>query len=143
MKAWRLGGVGALVLGVALLVHPAEGFAETGYWQGVAVKIETALHDALTRYQEGDAEAARRALTRAYFGVFEGSKMEAALRMEQGAKHTYGVERQFGVLRKAIKGGADAEELRRAVEALAATLRDDATALDRARIAPEVFKTGE
>ncbi len=130
-------------LGCATVMPPVSAATESNHWQGVAIEIAAALDTAMAGYAQGDAEAARRAVTRAYFGVFEGSKMEAAMRTERGAKQTYLVERQFGVLRKAIKNGIGVEELQRTVDALTKALHEAAKDLDRARIAPEVFVTGE
>lgn len=72
------------------------------HWSGVAQRIVGHLDQAQQSYRKGDAKAARHAVISAYFGAFEDSKMEAAMRMQLGAKYTWKVEKRFGALRKAI-----------------------------------------
>ncbi len=137
--------LGVLVWGTLLAstLKAETALASGGYWQGVASQVNAELHQALILYQGGDAEGARRQVTQAYFGAFEGSKMEAAMRIEQGAKYTYLVERQFGALRKAIKQGVGIDEVQGDIEGLMASLVRDAKVLDAAQIPPEVFQTGQ
>ncbi|GAB4355776.1 MAG: hypothetical protein Kow006_22430 [Gammaproteobacteria bacterium] len=125
------------------LLWSAGAGADQGYWVGVAGEIESTLGQALARYRDHDSNAAKRLITKAYFGLFEGRKMEAAMRMEQGARHTFKVERRFGELRKAIKRGEAPGQLSERIDELVDRLREDAAALDRAGITPEVFRTGQ
>lgn len=132
----------ALAMAFSLAIAPIIATA-AGYWQGVANEVASHLQQVVSRYRDGDTEGARRAVTEAYFGVFEGRKLEAAMRMEQGARHTYRIERRFGDLRKAVKRGEVATVLAGNVQALIVQLKADAEALDTAGIKPEVFQTGE
>lgn len=128
------------VIGFVVLEMPAA--ASGQYWLEVSTEIGKSLQLALDRYRDGDKKAAKREVTKAYFSVFEGKKMEAAMRMEQGAKYTYRVERQFGALRKAINREASHAEFQQGIETLIDRLQQDAAQLDRAGIPPEVFQTG-
>ncbi|MDC9720554.1 MAG: hypothetical protein PSN46_07505 [Gammaproteobacteria bacterium] len=101
------------------------------------------LKDVQQAYQLGDIKAAQNSIIKGYFGVFEGKKMEAAMRMEIGAKHTYGVERMFGQLRKLTKKEDSAAEIARMITAMTQVLVDDASILDKAGIPPEVFRVNQ
>jgi len=117
--------------------------ADDSYWSGIAGKIVGHVDRAESLYADGDPKGARRAVIEAYFGVFEETKMEAAMRIELGAKHTYQVERLFGALRKAIKKGVGQVELAENATALREAIVRDALLLDSAGITPEVFRVNE
>ncbi len=132
----------AIAGGVLLAGLPVRA-ADVPVWQPLAIQIARITDDVETKYAAGDAKAARRLVIEAYFGIFEDRKMEAAMRMTLGAKHTYKVEKLFGNLRKAIKKGED----NATIKALAQSIRDavmrDALALDAADIPAEVFKVNQ
>jgi fumarate hydratase class II/high-affinity iron transporter len=69
--------------------------------------------------------------------------MEAAMRMELGAKHTYRVERLFGDLRKSIRSGGNGGQVSAIAESVRVAMRRDAALLDRAGIPLEVFKVNQ
>lgn len=114
--------------------------AETSTWSQVSEEVVAHINEAESLYREGKPTEAGHAVIQAYFGVFEDRKMEAAMRLELGAKHTYEVEQQFGALRKAIRREADEQT----VQALAQGIRDsvvrDARVLDEANIPMHVFE---
>ncbi len=128
-----------LLIGVQTLVQadPAT------YWSEVAGRINAQIDRAEQAYANGDTKTARRAVIAAYFGEFEGSKMEAAMRMEIGAKPTWRSERQFGQLRKAIKNGANQEEIATITTAIRHSMKEGAAQLDKAGITPEVFEVNQ
>lgn len=131
-----------LLLGLLLLSFP--GWAgESAGWKSVAEAVVEHIDAAEQSYLAGDAKQAKRAVVSAYFGVFEDRKMEAAMRMELGAKHTYQVERQFGDLRKAIQKEAAGDEVSAIAESIRVAMRRDAEQLDRAGIPLEVFKVNQ
>lgn len=109
-------------------------------WQPVAERVITHLEAAEAAYHASQPDKARREISQGYFGVFETEKMEAAMRTRLGAKHTYGVERQFGELRKAIQQGAEESVIAEQVAKLSADLRRDAGALDKAGVPAGVFE---
>lgn len=126
---------------LCLLVLCSSGAAAgASTWSQVAAEIVTHINTAASLYGEGRPKEAGQAVTRAYFGVFEDRKMEAAMRIELGAEHTYEVEQQFGALRKAIRAQADQQTIRKLAQAIEASVRRDARALDQANIPMEVFK---
>ena len=98
------------------------------------------INNAELLYREGKPTEAGQAVTQAYFGVFEDKKMEAAMRIELGAKHTYQVEKQFGALRKAIRREADAKTIQQLAQGIRESVVNDARTLDQANIPMEVFE---
>jgi len=127
-----------------LLLTPATAVqAKQTYWTGVAGQVNEALDQAEALYRNGDAKAAIKAVLHAYFGVFESTKMEAAMRTEVGAKHTFKVERRFGGIRKAIKKGQTPDEVKALTEELKGLLLADGGKLDAAGISKDVFKVNQ
>ncbi len=109
-------------------------------WRPLGEKIVQLIDEAQSRYKAGDAKTARRAVTKAYFGLFEDRKMEAAMRTAIGAKHTYQVEKRFGDLRKAIKNAESIETIDAIAQSIRESIRRDAKVLDKAGVPAEVFK---
>lgn len=130
----------ALLL-LALLSQGVAQAAET-YWQGVAKTVSAAIENVVAKYRAGDAKAARTALTEAYFGAFEDSKMEAAIRKEIGQERAIEVEGLFGDLRSAIKAG-DGAEVGRIAAMLHGALAADGQALDAAHVPPDVYAVNQ
>ena len=124
-----------LVLGMAAALKAS---AETFSWTAVAEETIAALNEASSHHAEGDIARSKRAITRAYFGVFEEQKMEAALRKMLGESHTFMVERQFSTLRRNV-ATATPEEFSRTVATLAEQLRADAQQLDTLGVPREVY----
>lgn len=112
---------------------------DSGHWQQVASQIEASITEAEQRYAAGKVKEARGTVVQAYLSQFEDSKMEAAMRMELGAKHTWRVEKSFGQLRKATKNGASAKEVGTLAEAIGANIAANAKKLDAAGITAQVF----
>ncbi|OUR82913.1 hypothetical protein A9Q82_05495 [Cycloclasticus sp. 46_120_T64] len=112
-------------------------------WAPVAEQIILHIESAESHYQAGDLLTAKQFIIKAYFGVFEDRKMEAAMRQELGSKHTYQVERLFGNLRKAMTRGADAAEVTAIVESIRTEMRDGAIKLDQAGIPLNVFRVNQ
>lgn len=125
----------ATVAGLA--VSPAAG-AEPFSWTTVAEETIAALEEASQHKEAGDVTACKRAIVRAYFGIFEEQKMEAALSKMLGQSHTFMVERQFSTLRRNAATAAPAE-FSGIVAALAEQLRADAERLDALGVPQEVY----
>ena len=124
--------------------NPGSGaLAEPDTWSRVAGEIVTHINMAESMYREGKPTEAGHEVIEAYFGVFEDRKMEAAMRIELGAKHTYEVEQQFGALRKAIRSGADQQTVESLARGIRAAVVHDARALDEAAVPMDVFGTGQ
>lgn len=133
--------VPAIALVVVGLCFPALA-ADKAHWSKLAQAISTEVTKAEKLALDGKPDEAKKAVTQAYFGLFESEKMEAALRKEAGSKPAYEREKQFGDLRKLINAGQPAD-----IKQMATALRDglaaDGALLDKAGIAPEVFKVNE
>jgi len=133
--------LGAALAALALLLAaavPLQAGAETFSWMAVAEEAIAELSNASQHHAEGDAAQSKRAITQAYFGVFEGKKMEAAMRKMLGESHTFMVERQFRKLRRSLLT-AGPREFEQAVAALAEQLRADAKQLDALGVPQEVY----
>jgi fumarate hydratase class II/high-affinity iron transporter len=109
-------------------------------WVSLAEAIAVHLENASALYANNQDKEAKREIIKAYFGVFEDKKMEAAMRMELGAKYTYKVERRFGDLRKVIKNNLPIDKFNQQMQDLIVIMREDAVKLDEAGIPMEVFK---
>ena len=114
--------------------------ATTPGWKGVAEEVVAHIDAAETAYRAGDQKQANRSIISAYFGVFEDRKMEAAMRLELGAKHTYLVEKQFANMRKAIRKDAGEASVAAIAQSIREAMRRDAARLDEAGIPLDVFK---
>ncbi len=125
----------ALMLGMAA---SPEARAEEFSWAAVAEATIAALNEASQHHAEGEIAQSKRAITRAYFGVFEEQKMEAALRKMLGESHTFMVERQFSTLRRNV-ATATPEDFSRTVATLSEQLRADAQELDALGVPQEVY----
>jgi len=139
MFTWRYFAIRCGVLCFVVSCGNASASETTG-WSQVAEAIVTRITTAETLYQGGKPTEAGHAVVEAYFGVFEDKKMEAAMRIELGAKHTYQVEQQFGALRKAIRQQADMATIQALAQGIRESVVRDARALDEANIPMEVFK---
>ncbi len=135
--------VSGLIFGSIMLASVSARAEPQRVWQPLGEQIVRVLDEAQARYEAGDATAARRAVSQAYFALFESRKMEAAMRTTIGAKHTYEVEQKFGDLRKAIKSGAAADRIGAIAKDLQTSIRRDAKVLDEAGVPEEVFKVNQ
>jgi hypothetical protein len=113
--------------------------SDPNYWSSLAKNISELIEKSEQQYKQGDIAQAKRTVVQAYFGVFEDKKMEAAMRMELGAKYTYKVEKKFGTMRKLMSKKAPANEVIQLSEDIQNTIQKDALKLDSAGIPPEVF----
>ena len=129
-----------LIAGAVLIMSASAWSQSNPVWRPLAEEIVQIIDEAETSYKAGNAEAARRGVVKAYFGVFESRKMEAAMRITLGAKHTYLVEKRFGELRKAIKNGESADAISAIAEGIRVAVRRDAKVLDEAGVPAEVFE---
>ncbi|HSV28928.1 MAG TPA: hypothetical protein VLL76_05200, partial [Candidatus Omnitrophota bacterium] len=118
-----------LALALLLPLAGAARAAESAHWAKVAADIGAVIAQAEAQAVAGNPDEAKKTVTQAYFGVFESSKMEAAIRKEIGAKPAYEREKLFADLRKAITKG-DSAVIRQIAAALRTGLAEDGKALD-------------
>lgn len=138
---WRSAGGHLAVVMLALLltsVIPPRAYSEDFSWMSIAEEAVATLKEAALHQAAGDAPQGKRAITRAYFEVFEGKKMEAAIRKMLGESHAFMVERQFGKLRRSLTS-APPDEFGQTVSDLAGQLRADAKQLDALGVPQEVY----
>jgi len=128
-----------------LLAMAAAGWAQAAAenWTPVAGQVIEQLDRALDSYQSGNAEKARRAVIQAYFGPFEGEKMEAAIRSHLGIEPAFMLERRFGAIRKDIEAGASVSEVESAINALKQALKEHAGQLNDAGVSRSVYEVNQ
>lgn len=126
-----------------LLLFSISGIASAGNWMAVAEAVIEQVDASEQAYRAGDVKGARQAVVGAYFGVFEERKMEAAMRMQLGAKHTYQVERLFGSLRKAVKQPDAGIQVAEVAAEIRQAMRRDAALLDEAGIPLTVYRVNQ
>lgn len=124
---------------VTVLLVLFQGVSLAGGWADMAEEVVVRIDEAESLYLSGDAKGAGRSVVEAYFGIFEDKKMEAAIRTTLGSKHAWKVERLFGKMRKLIKKGASAEELKAAAVKVREAVRRDSLVLDEKEIPLAVF----
>lgn len=130
------------MLAVLLAVTgPARAAGQT-HWSQVAASIAADIAKAEALALAGQTDDAKKAVTAAYFGGFETSKMEAALRKEIGSKHAFAREKQFGDLRKLVAKGSP-DEIKLLAAELRSGLAEDGKALDAAKVSPDVFAVNQ
>src|SRR5680860_764422 len=128
---------------VLLVCMPGLAQAAEEDWLSVAELVNQKLDSALTHYQAGDEQTARRDIIQAYFGPFEGEKMEAAIRSQLGVEPAFMLERQFSSLRKAIKAGKPVATVQKGVEELNQALNEHALLLNEAGVPRSVFQVNQ
>ena len=119
-----------------LLLIPSPSMGKENPWLPVTERISKVLDDVSSAYEKGKIRDAKSYLTDAYFGIFEATGMEGAIRTGISARRAYEVESMFGDIRKAINRKAPASEVKDLVEDLKRALREDAERLYRFGILP-------
>jgi len=132
-----------LAILVLLLTNSTSAADNSEYWSSLANEISVLISKAEQHYKQGEQSEAKRTVVKAYFGVFEDKKMEAAMRVELGASYTYKVEKKFGTMRKLISKKAPYVEIKTLAEHIVKTINSDAKKLDKAGIPPEVFAVNQ
>lgn len=119
-----------LTLMLALSAAAAE-----GYWQAAAGSVAEMVSQAEAAALAGDGDGAKRRINEAYFGRFEESSLEIAIRREISIRRAAEIEKMFADMRKAVTARDNAAVARVAAE-LRAAVAKDAKALDDAKVTP-------
>jgi|GEM_PF-1269521 len=138
LTLWVAGVVCVLALSLPSGVRADDAASAAGYWRGVAAEVSAVFDDMIEAVRRGDDKAAKRSQTRAYFGVFEERKMEAAIRKTFGQARAYEIESGFSQVRRLI-GKGSAEDIQDALDALVGLIEHDAVALDQAEVSKDVY----
>ncbi|MDA8212692.1 MAG: FTR1 family iron permease [Clostridia bacterium] len=113
-----------------MLLLLSGGIASAGEsWHPVVNQIETVLEQAVEAYEQGKVEEAKNLVNEAYFGPFEGSQMEKAVKFKISGQRVAELEEEFRLIRKLMTTGASQEEVEKAAKGLVAKLREDAATL--------------
>jgi high-affinity iron transporter len=100
-------------------------------WNSVVNEIEAALSRGSDAYAEGRAEDARASISDAYFNLFEGKGMEAAIGSHISSARVSELESMFGAIRGAIKANAPASDIKERINLLVKALREDVEKLPK------------
>ncbi|OEJ68080.1 hypothetical protein BEN30_07425 [Magnetovibrio blakemorei] len=138
LTLWVAGVVCVLALSLPSGVRADTVSSEAGYWRGVATEVSAVFDEMIEAVRRGDDKAAKRSQTRAYFGVFEDRKMEAAIRKTFGQARAYEIESGFSQVRRLI-GKGSTDEIQDARDALVGLIEHDAVALDQAGVSKDVY----
>lgn len=113
---------------IILLLSPGVGGAGES-WHPVVDQIEGLLEQAMAAYDQGKVDEAKNLVNEAYFGPFEGSQMEKAVKFKISGQRVAELEEEFRTIRKLMTAGASPEQVKKAAQELVTNLRADATAL--------------
>lgn len=130
------------LIAAPLLTAPMTAQAAGGHWQTKAEDVGKAVTAAETTFLKGDVDGAKRAVTEAYFGHFEETKLEGAMRKHIGAKRAAEVEKMFATLRKAMAAN-DAAQVKAVAQGLRDAMNTDAKILDDAKVSPDVYEVNQ
>jgi high-affinity iron transporter len=103
-----------LLAGLVLAIHlaiPATAAmaADAPDYRGLVNRIEALLGQAAKDYDAGKVDAAKTAVQRSYFEIFE--NLEGPIRVNLSAQRSYELEAEFGDIRKMMIDGAPAAEV--------------------------------
>lgn len=119
-----------LVLFFALSGHAAAAEKD---WAQTSSRIGSELQTAVSDYEAGDARSAKTRVTGAYFDLFEGEGMEAAVSERIGDGRKTEIESMFAGLRGAISAGRPLEDVKRRAATLTGAIENDAARLNAAQ----------
>lgn len=111
---------------------------EKSPWNAVVAKIDNTLKEALKAQQAGDMEKAKELITEAYFGTFEASDMEDAIKEHISSQNALDLESRFGKIRQSLISQAPAASTENLINELVTELKKTIPALDQAKAVPKI-----
>ena len=105
----------ALILTIISLVILSGTAMAAVNWSNVADAVGEYLNQAQEKYEQADYSGAKDAVDQAYFGPFEETGMEAAVRMKVSARRSFELEYGFTELKQLIDQRVSAEQLNQAI----------------------------
>ncbi len=114
----------ALLFFLSLPLH-----AEEVDWGSTAQRIEEVLNSSMESYRDGRVDEAKKAVTDAYFNLFEGEGMETAVRVYLSEKRVYELEAMFRNIRSEMTSSAPVADVAGKIDSLVSALREDAERL--------------
>jgi high-affinity iron transporter len=133
MTARFLAALAAAAAIAALPAPAALAQSKFSNWTEIAQAMNVSLGKAYDVYAAGGQaswEEARDWVNDAYFGYYEKEGFERMVKSSISGKRASTVEYKFATIKTKLKDGADATVIRAEIDALAAMLEEDATALD-------------
>ncbi|MDY0241364.1 MAG: FTR1 family protein [Rhodospirillaceae bacterium] len=118
----------AVFLLLVQLALPASVDAAPDY-RGLVSRIDAMLADADKAYRAGDVEAAKTAVQRSYFEIFE--NLEGPIRVNVSARRSYQLEAEFGAIRKLMVEGVPADTITERIRRQIAALDEIVPALEK------------
>jgi high-affinity iron transporter len=124
----RTAAVSLVIFLLVIIGNPVFAAFET--WGDMAAEMKTILDEAYDIYVTGDTATAKSKVNYAYYGYYEKFGFEKAVMAYVSGARASKVEYQFSTIKKVMTNGANAEEVRAALDTLAQFLREDANHLD-------------
>jgi len=106
--------IGLVLLALVCLASPAMA-ADAPNYRSLVDRIDALLTEARDAYAAGDAEAAKGAVQRSYFELFE--NLEGPIRVNVSAQRSYELEAEFGDIRQLIIDGAPVPQVTQRIDA--------------------------
>ena len=121
----------AFMVSASLFFIASDALAADNGWQDVVNDIEATLNRGVVVYAEGRVEDAKASVSEAYFNLFEGKGMEAAIGSHISSERVSELEFMFGAIRGAIKANAPVSDIRERIHLLVKALREDVDKLPK------------
>jgi high-affinity iron transporter len=110
-------------------------------WFRVAAEVSETLDRAAAAYADGAPARSAELVSEAYFGLFEESGLEVAIRRYVSARRARELERMFANIRQAITARAAPGEVRRQVAALRKAIEGEAREIQRQGVTSEDLRS--
>ena len=112
------------------LLLPAASTDAAQTWQQIHDRISVQMDQVYEIYKTGDAEGAKDAVNKIYYGIYEKDGLESAVRSGISGKSANLTEYQFYTLKKAIRSGAPQSEVEAEGAKLLAMIQTEVTTLE-------------
>ncbi|GAB6100206.1 hypothetical protein JCM16358_20850 [Halanaerocella petrolearia] len=120
-----------LILAVAVLLTGFSPASHAASWQDVTDDIEVRINQGLDLYKNGDIKEAKKSITDAYFGPFEGEEMEQVIQKNIGGQNAFKVEYMFNQIKKLMDKGVSQQQVKGMATKLLNELKIYAKKLDK------------
>jgi len=121
----------AFMVSASLFFIASDALAADNGWQDVVNDIEATLNRGVVVYAEGRVEDAKASVSEAYFNLFEGKGMEAAIGSHISSERVSELEFMFSAIRGAIKANAPVSDIKERIHLLVKALREDVDKLPK------------
>lgn len=114
-----------IFLAVFLLVVGPNLALAASQWGGVVDRIEKTMNQSIAVYKSGDADAAKKLVNDAYYGIYEKDGMEMTVKSTVSAKRANLTEYKFSMVKKLIINKAPDTQVKKEIDEMIAMMRED------------------